>query len=64
MPLKSDLLCKGHTLPLSGTLLADALSKEASGLCVSDCASYVQVHIAYVHLPCIVHGIRAYVCML
>ncbi|GLI63335.1 hypothetical protein VaNZ11_006253 [Volvox africanus] len=34
--------CKGHTLPLSGTLLADALSKEATGLCVSDCASYVQ----------------------
>ncbi|GIL58009.1 hypothetical protein Vafri_13205 [Volvox africanus] len=43
-PMASDkgVSCKGHTLPLSGTLLADALSKEATGLCVSDCASYVQ----------------------
>ncbi|KAG2447914.1 hypothetical protein HYH02_007368 [Chlamydomonas schloesseri] len=34
--------CKGHTLPLPGTLLAEALSKGAAGLCVDDCAVYVQ----------------------
>ncbi|KAG2430077.1 hypothetical protein HXX76_010176 [Chlamydomonas incerta] len=34
--------CRGHTLPLPGTLLAEALSKGAAGLCVDDCAVYVQ----------------------
>ncbi|GLC69555.1 hypothetical protein PLESTF_000846900 [Pleodorina starrii] len=42
VPFDKGASCKGHTLPLSGTLLADALSREAAGLCVSDCASYVQ----------------------
>ncbi|KAG2431087.1 hypothetical protein HXX76_009619 [Chlamydomonas incerta] len=34
--------CKGHTLALGGTLLAEALSKGAAGLCVDDCAAHVQ----------------------
>ncbi|KAG2422422.1 hypothetical protein HXX76_016037 [Chlamydomonas incerta] len=34
--------CRGHTLPLPGTLLAEALSKGAAGLCVDDCAAHVQ----------------------
>ncbi|KAG2448078.1 hypothetical protein HYH02_007103 [Chlamydomonas schloesseri] len=34
--------CKGHTLALAGTLLAEALSKGAAGLCVDDCAAHVQ----------------------
>ncbi|KAG2448079.1 hypothetical protein HYH02_007104 [Chlamydomonas schloesseri] len=34
--------CQGHTLALAGTLLAEALSKGAAGLCVDDCAAHVQ----------------------
>ncbi|PNW73337.1 hypothetical protein CHLRE_14g628237v5 [Chlamydomonas reinhardtii] len=34
--------CKGHTLALAGTLLSEALSKGAAGLCVDDCAAHVQ----------------------
>ncbi|KAG2431085.1 hypothetical protein HXX76_009618 [Chlamydomonas incerta] len=34
--------CQGHTLALGGTLLAEALSKGAAGLCVDDCAAHVQ----------------------
>lgn len=36
-------MCRGHAVPLTATLLAEALTKGAAGLCVGDCAAYVQV---------------------
>ncbi|KAG2431667.1 hypothetical protein HYH02_013244 [Chlamydomonas schloesseri] len=35
-------MCRGHAVRLASTLLAEALSKGAAGLCVGDCAAHVQ----------------------
>ncbi|KAG2426888.1 hypothetical protein HXX76_012675 [Chlamydomonas incerta] len=35
-------MCRGHAVPLAATLLAEALSKGAAGLCIGDCAAHVQ----------------------
>ena len=40
--LQGVATCQGHTLALAGTLLSEALSKGAAGLCVDDCAAHVQ----------------------
>jgi hypothetical protein len=34
-------VCRGHAVPLKGTLLAEALT-QASGLCIGDCNAFVQ----------------------
>lgn len=36
-------MCRGHSLPLKHTLLAEALAQGTGGLCIADCNAYVQV---------------------